>query len=136
MARNPFTVTDKLREKVRSLAAVGVRQDDIAKIVDCSPKTLRKHFRRELDRAGAEANAMIAGSLYQAAMNGNVTAMIFWLKVRAHWKETMPPEPAEPDGEPARPPATIVILPDNGRDPELVKKFAPDKKMLKRLGLS
>jgi hypothetical protein len=31
-----------VREKVRHLAGVGVRQDDIAKIVGCAPKTLRK----------------------------------------------------------------------------------------------
>ena len=45
MARHAFAVTDALREKVRYLAGVGVRQDDIAKIVGCTPKTLRKRLR-------------------------------------------------------------------------------------------
>ena len=57
-------------------------QDDIAKIVGCAPKTLRKRFREELDRGVAEANAMVAGYLFNSAKQGNVTAQIFWLKTR------------------------------------------------------
>lgn len=87
MARAPFKPTDALRAKVRQLAVVGLPQDDIAKLIECSPKTLRKHFRRELDQGGAEANALIAGYLFQSAKNGNVAAQIFWLKTRARWKE-------------------------------------------------
>jgi hypothetical protein len=43
---------DVIRQKVGSLAAIGVPQDNIAKLTDCDPKTLRKHFRDELDRGG------------------------------------------------------------------------------------
>jgi len=60
MARKAFVVTDAMRERVRYLAGVGVRQDDIAKITGCAPKTLRKRFRDELDRGVAEANASVA----------------------------------------------------------------------------
>ncbi len=94
MARAPFKPTPELRSKVRQLGGVGVPQDDVAKLVDCSPKTLRKHFRRELDQGGAEANALVAGYLFQAAKAGNVAAQIFWLKTRARWKELPPADPA------------------------------------------
>lgn len=87
MARAPFKPTDELRAKVRHLSGVGVPQDDIAKFVGCTAKTLRKHFRHELDQGAAEANAMVAGYLFQAAKEGNVTAMIFWLKTRARWND-------------------------------------------------
>ena len=90
MARAPFKPTDELRARVRQLAIVGLPQDDIAKLVRCSPKTLRKHFRRELDEGGAEANALVAGFLFQAAKAGNVAAQIFWLKTRAQWKDRPP----------------------------------------------
>ena len=86
MARAQFKPTEELRAKVRQLSTFGVSQDDVAKIVECSPKTLRKHFRRELDRGAAEANAAIAGYLFQNAKAGNVAAQIFWLKTRARWK--------------------------------------------------
>ena len=87
MSREAFKPTDEMRSKVRHLSGVGLPQDDIAKILECSPKTLRKHFRRELDLGSVEANAMIAGYLYQSAKGGNVAAQIFWLKSRARWTE-------------------------------------------------
>ncbi len=61
-----------------------IRQDDIAKIIGCAPKTLRKRLRDELDLGVAEANATMAGYLFAAAKAGHITAMIFWLKTRAH----------------------------------------------------
>ena len=118
MARTAFAVNDALRERVRYLAGVGVRQDDIARIIGCAPKTLRKHLRDELDRGVAEANATISGSLFANAKGGNVTAQIFWLKTRAHWRErTAADEPASASsGEPN---SAVLLLPDNRRDPEL-----------------
>jgi hypothetical protein len=85
MPRKLFVVNETVREKVRHLAGVGVRQDDIARIIGCAPKTLRKRCRDDLDRGVAEANAMASGSLFAAAKAGNVVAQIFWLKTRAHW---------------------------------------------------
>jgi hypothetical protein len=92
MARKAFVVNEAVREKVRHLAGVGVWQDDIAKIVGCAPKTLRKRFRDDLDRGVAEANATVFGYLFAAAKAGKVTAQIFWLKARAHWREKNLPE--------------------------------------------
>ena len=94
MARHPFAVTDAVREKVRYLAGVGVRQDDIAKIIGCSPKTLRKRCRDELDRGVAEANATMFGYLFAAAKGGNIAAIIFWLKTRANLRERAVPDDA------------------------------------------
>jgi len=100
MARPAFQPTDQTREKVRSLSAIGVPQDDIARLLGCTGKTLRKHFRYELDFAALEANAAVAGFLYRAAREGNVTAIIFWLKTRARWKETNSLELTGADGGP------------------------------------
>ena len=82
MSRKPFAVSDAMREKVRHLAGLGVPQDDIAKLVGCAPKTLRKRFRNELDRGVVEANATVTGYLLAAAKAGNIAAIIFWLKTR------------------------------------------------------
>src|SRR3984893_16998345 len=97
VAKTAFVVNDALREKARYLAGLGVRQDDIARIIGCAPKTLRKRFRDELDRGVAEANATISGSLFGAAKGGNVTAQIFWLKTRAHWREGNVTDEPHPD---------------------------------------
>src|ERR1700757_888750 len=87
MARKAFIVTDAMREKVRYLAGVGVPQDDIARIVGCAPKTLRKRCRDELDRGIAEANATVCGYLFAAAKAGNISPITFWLKSRVDWRE-------------------------------------------------
>ena len=83
-----FTPTDDQRRMVRSLSGFGVPHDDIGRIVKCSPPTLRKRFRDELDLGIAEANAKVAQTLYQQATTpGNIAATIFWLKARAGWRE-------------------------------------------------
>jgi hypothetical protein len=123
MARKAFPATDAMREQVRSLAGRGVRQEDIATIIGCDAKTLRKHFRDELDRGMAEANAEIAGCLFDAATGGNVAAQIFWLKTKAHWRECKEPENPIPGTDVESNSPTVIVLPDNNRDPELTEEL-------------
>jgi hypothetical protein len=121
MARKAFIVTDAMREKVRRLAGLGVPQVDIAKMIGSDPKTLRKHFRDQLDRGVAEANAVIAGSLFTAAKEGSVPAQKFWLKTRAHWQEGRAPEDPIPGTDAESNSQVVLLLPDNSRDPELTE---------------
>lgn len=118
MARALFMATDAMREKVRYLSGLGVPHDNIGKIIDCSPKTLRKHFRRELDRGAAESLAVVSGYLFAAAKAGNVTAQIFIMKCRGGWKERSVQEVSGPDGGPIPSVKTVIYLPDNGRGPK------------------
>jgi len=121
MARKPFVVNDAMREKVRHLAGLGVPQDDIARIVKCSPKTLRKRCRDDLDCGAAEANAIVSGCLFAAAKGGNIAAQIFWLKSRARWRERAAPDHRAAGGDAEANSPVVLVLPDNGRDPELVQ---------------
>ena len=75
------------RRQVEAMAAYGIPEPDISRVVGIDAKTLRKHYRYELDLGTAKANAQVAGFLFNSAKNGNVTAQIFWLKTRARWKE-------------------------------------------------
>jgi hypothetical protein len=102
--------TDEQRRLVKSLAAFGTRQEDIARAVGVrSPKTLRKHYREELDRGAVEANANVARTMYQMATSGeHPTASMFWLKCRAGWRERPAFEPA------AIPPPPFVVAQENG----------------------
>jgi hypothetical protein len=113
-------VNEAVREKVRELAGLGVPQDNIADIIGCAPKTLRKHFRAELDRGVAEANAVIAGCLFAAAKAGNIAAMIFWMKTRARWREQPTANGRDADAN-AGSSSEVLVLPDNNRDPELTR---------------
>jgi hypothetical protein len=99
MARPRFVPDAEQGRKVRTMAALGIRQEEIALILGLrSPKTLRRHFREDLDRAAPEANARVAQSLFQQATSGkNTAASIFWLKARAGWREQAvgTPQPVE-----------------------------------------
>jgi len=86
------------RKLVRSLSAVGIRHVDIATKLDITDDTLRKHYKKELEEGRIDANASIGQGLFAQAKNGNVTAMIFWLKTRAGWKETNVTEIAAGEG--------------------------------------
>ena len=73
------------------MAGYGVAEADIARVVGIDPKTLRKHYRDELDNGHVKANAKVAENLFRKATGEGreaVTAAIFWLKTRAGWKET------------------------------------------------
>src|ERR1700704_2394252 len=86
MPRRKFHPTKEQRELVKHLAAVGTPHELIARKLGIrSPKTLRKHFREEIDFGSLEANASIAASTFKKAMSGNVEAQKFWLMCRAGW---------------------------------------------------
>jgi hypothetical protein len=68
----------------------GMPQEDIlAGLPIDDTKTLRKHFREELDTAYAKANARVVQTAFKQATSGKSPAMtMFWLKTRMGWKET------------------------------------------------
>jgi hypothetical protein len=83
-----FQPTDEQRRTVRAMSGFGVPQPDIALHLGIDPKTLRKHFRKDLNRGSIEATTKVAQSLFNMATKGNnVAAAIFWMKARAGWRE-------------------------------------------------
>ena len=83
-----FEPTEEQRRMVKAMAGYGVPQTDIATLLEVDAKTLRKHFRRELDRGSIEATAKVGQSLFRMATEGgSVAAAIFWMKARAGWRE-------------------------------------------------
>jgi hypothetical protein len=88
MSRQAHNPDPAVRRQVEAMAAYGIPENDISMVVGIDPKTLRKHYRDELDFGQTKANAQVAGFLFNSARSGNVTAQIFWLKTRANWKET------------------------------------------------
>jgi hypothetical protein len=98
MPRPSFRPTKEQRELVKQLAAVGTPHELIAKRLGIrSPKTVRKHFRDEIDFGSLEANASVAASTYKNALAGNVEAQKFWLTCRAGWgRPTFQPATAPP----------------------------------------
>ena len=68
------------------MAGYGIPEAEIARVLGIDPKTLRKHYRDELDTGHVIANAKVAESLFRKATGDHrqlVTAAIFWLKTHA-----------------------------------------------------
>jgi len=99
--RPPHLPDATTRNKVFMLSTVGTRHEDIATVLNISADTLTKYYHDELAKGRIEANASVAETLFKQAKEGNTTAMIFWLKSRAKWKETSQHEiSGNPDGTP------------------------------------
>jgi hypothetical protein len=103
MGRPSHAPDDVQRRQVEALAGYGVPEAEIAAMVEIDPKTLRKYYRHELDHGHAKANAKVAENLYRKATGEgreSVTAAIFWLKARAHWREISVHQHVAPAAEP------------------------------------
>ena len=113
MSRPSFRPTKGQRKLVQSLAAIGIRQESIAVAVGIrSPKTLRKHFARDIAKGTAEATTKVMATAYAMAISGKYSGMTrFWLST-VGGGTAMSPEGTEPD-DPGRDPAEDF---DDARD--------------------
>ena len=91
--RAPIEITDAMRANVRRFAEIGTPYAIIARIMGMSVTTLKRRCRAELDAGVEVANARIALTLFETAMNGNTTAMLWWEKTRAGRREGSAPDP-------------------------------------------
>lgn len=88
--RPRYVPTPKERAQVKTLAGLGITHEGISAVIGITPPTLRKYFRRELKVGAHEATAQVAASLFRQAthpIKPNVVAGIFWMKVRAGWRD-------------------------------------------------
>lgn len=108
--------TEQERKFVEAMSAVGAPQEEIAEVLGCTAKTLRKHFRETLDHGAAKANAKVAATLFQMATSGkDTTASIFWAKSRMGWSTTQEIDHKNDGGEFDESSRPIVVLPDNAK---------------------
>lgn len=80
--------------KVEALAANGLTQQQIAASLGISERTLynskrdNADFAEAIKRGKAKGIAVVTNKLMEQCKNGNTTAIIFFLKTQAGWKET------------------------------------------------
>lgn len=100
--RPAFEPTDAERKQVEAMSGYGLPIDQIAILVrdGIHIDTLRKHFSNELVSGKAKANSGIGRTLFQKAMDGDTTAMIWWTKTQMRWAETQKHELTGADGAP------------------------------------
>uniref|UniRef100_A0A7C3QWR5 Uncharacterized protein n=1 Tax=Leptospirillum ferriphilum TaxID=178606 RepID=A0A7C3QWR5_9BACT len=79
---------DNNRKLIKHLSAMGTRQEDIAQLLDISVETLVKYYRSEVRKGSLQSTVKVAQTLYEKAIAGDTTCMIFWLKTQSKWRET------------------------------------------------
>lgn len=90
MATPAYKPTKQDRERVETMAGVGISENDISLVLDISDKTLRKYYARELRIGHIKANSAVAAALFKKATGDgpqSVAAAIFWCKTRMGWRD-------------------------------------------------
>jgi hypothetical protein len=107
MARPKFVPTEEQRRTVKSMSAYGIKQEGIARVLRIrSLKTLRKHFRDELDLGDIEGVAQAAQTHYKMATSGKHPAStIHFLEKRRRWLES-----PNSEAKPAETPQFVVVV--------------------------
>src|SRR6187455_2273598 len=80
--------TQETARQVMTMVGYGIRQEDIAAFLKLHPKTLRAHYRHELDVGATAANLAVVQALFRnATKNESVQAQVWWTKARMGWRE-------------------------------------------------
>lgn len=92
--------TDSTRRTVRVLSGIGWKQSAIAKCLGVCVATLRRHYSKEILEETVEKIHNVKNIVYQAAMEGNLSAAFFYLKTIGRLRESGPSitEMEDPDG--------------------------------------
>lgn len=92
--------TAEQRKQVETMSGLGLPHEQIASLIGLlDDKTLRLHYRKELDEGKGKANGSIAKRLFQkAAIEGDTTALIWWTKTQMRWSDNQNITLQNPDG--------------------------------------
>lgn len=104
-------VTAERRKLAEKASGMGIPHEQIALLIDCDAKTLRKHYAHELITGKAKANFNVGSKLYDKCMQGETACIIFWAKTQMGFRETT--QLTTPPGEPIEvtdphPPAELL----------------------------
>jgi AraC-like DNA-binding protein len=95
MPRPPKTLTNEQLAQLEKLASK-LTIEQLADFFGMGERTLRRKFHNDpavlaaYKKGKAKAISGVAGGLLRAIKKGNVTAMIFYLKTQAGWREIDP----------------------------------------------
>jgi hypothetical protein len=121
--QNKINVTSEMRAQVLAMVGFGIPQEQIAVVMHISPRSLQNRFKPELAEGGIKANSKIIEGLYNQAMKGNISALIFWAKCKCGWREVNVHEHQGPGGAPI--PIAPILPPISfaGWTPEQIDRF-------------
>lgn len=82
-------VPDKgLEQKIAKMKTAGFTIQEISETFNMCYRTMMKHYSNAIVDGEREMVSNVADKLYRTALDGNITAMIFYLKARGGWSES------------------------------------------------
>lgn len=129
--RPPYEPNEKDRRTVEAMAGHGFKHEEIGGVIGIDAKTLRKHFRHELDTAAVRMLAKVAECVFLRATDmrstrngGNpqaaITAAIWIEKTRGNRTDRVRTELTGAEGGPIQVRSPMIFLPpvvDDEKDP-------------------
>lgn len=79
MGRPLFEPTNDRRNTVQAMTGLGFSQEAICVIMEIDGKTLRKHFRQELDQGKITSSLQVRRKAFELAIAGNIPMLKYWL---------------------------------------------------------
>lgn len=93
----PAHQPDAIRRRfVEAMAGAAIPQAEIAAVIGVTEPTLRRYYRRQLDRGAAKVEAKLAANLFRVASGNGSTALraiTFTLQCRFGWSRYAPRPP-------------------------------------------
>lgn len=114
--RPAIEITDDIIAQAETLAAQGMGTEQIALALGMGASTFYEKQKRypelkEAVKAGkAKGIAIVTEKLLEKAMNLDTTAMIFYLKCQAGWRDTQAVQLTGADGAPLLPALTVQFV--------------------------
>jgi len=133
--QQPHIPDENTRLAVYEMSRAGIPQTRIASALKLSEDTLQRHYRHELDNATGEAVKAVANTLFAKAINGDTTAMIFYLKTRGRWSETQKLNVSGPDDGPIQT-ESVLDFSELDREGKLALRIALQTAIAKKEGKS
>lgn len=98
--QNRYSFTQEQRDLVYKLAMWGLPKEHICTLISEGMEipTLNHHFENELRKGKAIAGSKITETLYNRAINGDNSCLIFWCKTQLGFRETSRFEVTGADG--------------------------------------
>lgn len=115
VGKPPFEITPEVCEKAYKYASQGCTKKQIAESLGINYSTLNKkehqfdEFAEAIKKGQAVGITEVTNKLYEKALNGDTTSILFYLKCRAGWREIA-------EDQTQKPPITVNIVKPDGID--------------------
>jgi hypothetical protein len=115
-SNSSYVITDEHRYQVTVMAANGMSAVSIAKVLDIRESTVERRFKDEIATGREKIRAQMGAVLVAKALEGNISALKFWLANHCPEWRMVREDPLQELPERGGEDVVHFYLPPNGRD--------------------